>query len=34
VDLINLSFESNAGVRAAIREIRENPYPRQGKAGA
>ena len=34
VDLINLSFESNVGVRAAIREIRENPYPRQGKAGA
>jgi centromere/kinetochore protein ZW10 len=34
VDLINLSFESNAGVRAAIREIRENPNPRQSKAGA
>ncbi|KAE9366406.1 centromere/kinetochore protein-like protein zw10 [Stipitochalara longipes BDJ] len=29
VDLINLSFESNTGVRAAIREIRENPHPRQ-----
>ncbi|PMD34525.1 centromere/kinetochore protein-like protein zw10 [Hyaloscypha variabilis F] len=28
VDLINLSFESNTGMRAAIREIRENPHPR------
>jgi centromere/kinetochore protein ZW10 len=28
VDLINLSFESNTGVRQAIREIRENPNPK------
>ncbi|KAH8754433.1 hypothetical protein BGZ57DRAFT_933673 [Hyaloscypha finlandica] len=32
VDLINLSFESNTGVRAAIREIRDNPRPRAGQA--
>ena len=28
VELINLSFESNTGVRQAIREIRENPHPK------
>jgi protein transport protein DSL1/ZW10 len=31
VDLINLSFESNTGVRAAIREIRDSPRPRAGQ---
>jgi centromere/kinetochore protein ZW10 len=29
VDLINLSFEKNTAVKQAIREIRENPEPRQ-----
>jgi centromere/kinetochore protein ZW10 len=32
VDLINLSFESNAAVRQAIREIRENPNPKGEEA--
>ena len=28
VDLVHLSFEKNAAVRQAVREIRENPMPR------
>lgn len=28
VDLVHLSFEKNAAVRQAVREIRENPNPR------
>ncbi|KAG4438487.1 hypothetical protein IFR05_006010 [Cadophora sp. M221] len=30
VDLVHLSFEKNAAVRQAVREIRENPNPRGG----
>jgi len=30
IELIGLSFEKNVAVRAAIREIRENPDPRGG----
>jgi centromere/kinetochore protein ZW10 len=29
VELIGLSFENNPSVRAAIREIRDRPYPRE-----
>jgi len=29
VDLVHLSFEKNAAVRQAVREIRENPRPRE-----
>jgi protein transport protein DSL1/ZW10 len=28
IDLINLSFENNRGVKEAIKEIRDNPRPR------
>ncbi|KAG8158785.1 hypothetical protein KVR01_011228 [Diaporthe batatas] len=33
VDLINLSFEDNARTRETIREIRNNPQPRQDEQG-
>lgn len=30
VDLVHLSFEKNAAVRQAVREIRESPHPKGG----